>query len=76
MSKGFARVVQSKPPRIIKKLKRSVIQEFGRLEEPRTKREPKHLVLAQVKNWQGINYSYSEKTEAGHQRKRTSLLFG
>jgi hypothetical protein len=45
MSKGFAKLVKQSPPKIIKKLKRSVIEEFGRLEEPRTKREPKHLLI-------------------------------
>ncbi len=45
MSKGFAEVAKPKPPKIIKKLKRSVIEEFGRLEEPRTKRDPKHLLI-------------------------------
>ena len=45
MSKGFAEVVKSNPPQIIKKLKRSVLQEFERLEDPRIKREPKHLLI-------------------------------
>ncbi len=45
MSKGFAEVVKPNPPQIIKKLKRSVLQEFERLEDPRIKREPKHLLI-------------------------------
>lgn len=45
MSKGFAKVVKQSPPKIIKKLKRSILQEFERLEEPRSKREPKHLLI-------------------------------
>ena len=45
MSKGFAKVVKPNPPQIIKKLKRSVLEEFERLEDPRIKREPKHLLI-------------------------------
>lgn len=45
MSKGFAKVVKQSPPKIIKKLKRSILQEFERLKEPRSKREPKHLLI-------------------------------
>ena len=45
MSKGFAEMVKPKPHSITKKLKLNVLQEFGRLEEPRTKREPKHLLI-------------------------------
>lgn len=45
MSKGFAEQVKPNPPRTIKNLKRSVLQEFERLDDPRVKRSPKHLLI-------------------------------
>jgi hypothetical protein len=45
MSKGFGPPPPSPLSRSIKKLKWSVIKEFERLEDPRVKREPKHLLI-------------------------------
>jgi predicted transposase YbfD/YdcC len=45
MSKGFGASTSSPPSATIKKLKRSLIREFEALEDPRVKREPKHLLL-------------------------------
>jgi hypothetical protein len=45
MSKGFGPLPPSPLSRSIKKLKWSVIKEFERLEDPRVKREPKHLLI-------------------------------
>ena len=45
MSKGFGPLPLSPLSPRIKKLKRSVIKEFERLEDPRVKREPKHLLI-------------------------------
>ncbi len=45
MSKGFGAPSSSPPSATIKKLKRSVIKEFEALDDPRGKREPKHLLV-------------------------------
>ena len=45
MSKGFGTLPPFPLSRSIKKLKWSVIKEFERLEDPRVKREPKHLLI-------------------------------
>ena len=45
MSKGFGAPISSPPSATIKKLKRSVIKEFEALDDPRVKREPKHLLV-------------------------------
>ena len=45
MSKGFAAPTSSPPSATIKKLKRSVMKQFEALDDPRVKREPKHLLV-------------------------------
>ncbi len=45
MSKGFGTPPSSPLSPSMKKLKWSVIKEFEKLEDPRIKREPKHLLI-------------------------------
>ena len=45
MSKGFGTPTSSPPSATIKKLKRSVVKQFEALDDPRVKREPKHLLV-------------------------------
>ncbi|NER40130.1 MAG: ISAs1 family transposase [Oscillatoria sp. SIO1A7] len=45
MSKGFAPLAQPALSPTLKKLKRSVIEEFEALDDPRVKREPQHKLI-------------------------------